>query len=85
MTTDNEKSIFELGVQPLDGIMEKMEVKNTDLVRLSSENITHKMVKKARAGRRLKPKIKQKIVNALNIVREQRGLKLFSGKKLFNY
>ncbi|MBU0467933.1 MAG: hypothetical protein KKD07_02305 [Candidatus Omnitrophica bacterium] len=83
---ENQKNtIFEFGIQPLDSIMEKMELKNTDLVRASDENITHKMVKKARSGRRLTTKVKQKIVNAINIVRDQRGLKQFGRKKLFNY
>lgn len=82
---DPQKFTLEFGVQPLDGIMEKMALKNTDLVRVSSENITHKMVKKARGGRRLNPHVKQKIVNALNIFREQRGLKPFISKKIFNY
>ncbi|OGX07600.1 MAG: hypothetical protein A2Y06_07385 [Omnitrophica WOR_2 bacterium GWA2_37_7] len=82
---DQGKSIFEFGIQPLDSIMEKMELRNTDLVRASEENITNKMVKKARSGRRLTPKVKQKIINAVNIFREKRDLTELSPKKLFNY
>ncbi len=43
----------DLGVQPLAGLMAKCDLKQTDLVAASDEQITHKMVTRAMKGRRL--------------------------------
>ncbi len=72
----------EKGVQPLDGILTLMGLKNSDLVSSSSEQLTHKMVARGRKGRKLTPNVQHKILNALNAVQKQ---KLFSLKDLFNY
>ena len=56
----------ELGLQPLAGLMTEHGLKPNDLVRNSTEQLTHKMVSRAVKGRRLTPKIQQKIVHALN-------------------
>jgi hypothetical protein len=66
----------DLGEQPIAGIMLEHGLKPNDLVSNSTEQITHKMVSRAVKGRRLTPKIQQKILNALNkAVGKQYGLK----------
>ncbi|MFP4472763.1 MAG: hypothetical protein ACLFPX_02690 [Candidatus Omnitrophota bacterium] len=61
----NEKNNTE-DRQPIDGIMETSGLRNHDLVDASAEQITHKMVAKARKGRRLSRKVQEKICRALN-------------------
>ena len=74
--------VRELGVQPLDGIMARLALTNADLVRVSTEQLTHKMVAKGRKGRRISMKIKMKIVKALNLASPEEK---FTPKALFNY
>ena len=71
----------DLGEQPLAGIMAKLGLKPNDLVGKSTEQLTHKMVGRAVKGRWLTPKIKSKVLAALN---NATG-KDFSLKDLFNY
>ncbi len=56
----------ELGPQPLDKLMSRLELDNHDLVAAAAEPLTHKMVQKGRKGRRLTPKIQCRILSALN-------------------
>lgn len=72
---------MELGVQPLDAIMEEQELKNHDLVAVSSEGLTHKQVAKGRKGRRLTRNIQDKIAAALS---EKTG-SVYSVSDLFSY
>ncbi len=58
--------VLELGVQPLNKIMEELALKNHDLVAASTEGLTHKQVQKGRKGRRLTRNIQDKIVLALS-------------------
>jgi len=50
--------------------MEENEITNHALVEASKEHITHKMVARARKGRRLTSKVKNKITRAFNIARK---------------
>ena len=61
----NDKKI-ELGVQPLDQVIEEKGLKNHDIVAASTEGLTHKQVQKGRKGRRLTRNIQDKIVVALS-------------------
>ncbi|MDD3276004.1 MAG: hypothetical protein PHP93_03025 [Kiritimatiellales bacterium] len=61
----NEEKL-ELGVQPLDAIMEERGLKNHDLVAASKDGLTHKQVQKGRHGRRLTKNIQDKIVDAIS-------------------
>ncbi len=72
----------EYGCQPLDAIMGSLDLQNHDLVKSSTEQITHKMVHKARSGRRLTRKVQIKILNALNACQTQRS---FTLKEIFTY
>ncbi len=55
-----------LGEQPLARIMDANGLVPRDLVTASTEQITHKMVARARKGRRLTPNVQNKILTALN-------------------
>jgi hypothetical protein len=71
----------DLGLQPISGLMTEHELKPNDLVRNSTEQITHKMVNRAVNGRRLTPNIQHKILNALN----KAAGKEYELKDLFSY
>ena len=70
-----------LGPQPISGLMAEHGLKSNDLVRNSTEQLTHKMVSRAIKGRRLTPNIQHKIINALN----KAAGKVYELKDLFNY
>jgi hypothetical protein len=64
MTEENSMNV---GVQPLDAIMNELGISNHDLVVVMQPGyITHKQVQKARKGRRLTPKLQDKVLTALN-------------------
>jgi hypothetical protein len=70
-----------LGLQPVAGIMEEHGLKAHDLVAVSTEQITHKMVSRACKGRRLTPNVQCKIRNALNNAAGRE----YSIRELFTY
>ena len=70
-----------LGEQPIARIMVEHGLKAQDLVAISTQQITHKMVSRASKGRRLTPNVQSKIRDALN---ESTG-KEYSMEELFNY
>ena len=70
-----------LGEQPIAKIMADRGLKARDLVSISTQQITHKMVSRACKGRRLTPNVKFKIREALN---GSTGEKYPMGE-LFNY
>lgn len=55
------------GPQPLDRLMTSWGLSNHDLVEISTEQLTHKQVQKARKGRELTLKMKMKVARALNV------------------
>jgi len=61
---------YEHGRQPLDQIMTQTGLENHDLVAVSTDQITHKMIRKARTGRRLSRRVQLKILTALNACSE---------------
>ena len=72
----------DLGVQPLDVLMAKHGLTNHALVAASTEQLSHKVVQKARKGRRLTPKAKTKVLNALLAALPDQK---FAHRDLFNY
>ena len=64
MNPDNE---LNHGTQRIDSIMAAWGLENHDLVGVSTEQLTHKQVQKARAGRQLTLKMMQKVARALNV------------------
>ena len=72
---------LELGIQPLDAIMEDRGLKNHDLVAASKDGLTHKQVQKGRKGRRLTRNVQDKIVAALSASAGE----TYKLDQLFNY
>jgi hypothetical protein len=70
-----------LGEQPIAGLMGEHGLKPHDLVAASTEQITHKMVKRACGGRRLTANVQGKILRAFNSAAETSLRK----EALFNY
>ena len=62
----NIETEHNLGEQPIARIMADHVLKARDLVTISTQQITHKMVSRACKGRRLTPNVKSKILDALN-------------------
>jgi len=73
--------VLELGVQPLNEIMEEQGLKNHDLVAASTEGLTHKQVKKSRNGRRVTRNIQDKIISALSVA----STEMYTHAQLFTY
>ncbi len=65
--SDYPKDDRDLGAQPLDHMMEAWGLENHDIVAVSTEQLTHKQVQKARKGRRLTLKMMQKVTRAFNV------------------
>jgi hypothetical protein len=55
------------GDQPLGRQMDEWGLGNHDLVDVSTEQLTHKQVQKARKGRELTLKLKMKVARAFNV------------------
>lgn len=72
----------DLGVQPLDDLMAKHGISNHALVTASTKQLSHKVVQKARKGRRLTAKAKTKVLEALHELLPE---KKFAHRDLFNY
>ncbi|CAN0295081.1 unnamed protein product, partial [Scytosiphon promiscuus] len=71
----------DLGPQPIAGLMDSRELSSHDLVAASPEQINHKMVARARKGRRLTSNTANKVLRAFNAAAET-DLQL---SDLFNY
>ena len=77
---NNDKEL-NLGPQPIIDVMAHHKLDGHDVVSASTEQITHKMVARACKGRRLSPRVKQKVLNALNNASGEE----YSLRDLFNY
>ncbi|MDO8730372.1 MAG: hypothetical protein Q7J69_04220 [Candidatus Omnitrophota bacterium] len=53
---------------PLDELMTERGLSNADLVKASTEQLTFKMVQKARKGKPLTPNVQNKIIAALKVL-----------------
>jgi hypothetical protein len=71
----------DLGEQPIARVMDERGVTAHDVVAASTEQITHKMVQRARKGRRLTPQVMKKIQRALNAATGES----FALRDLFDY
>ncbi len=76
-----EQFTREFGPQPIDQLLDDRKISNHDLVLASTEQLTHKMVAKARRGRWLSSKVRCKILRALNKASGEN----FTATDLFNY
>jgi len=82
----------DLGVQPLDRMMDEWGMGNHSLVEVSTEQLTHKQVQKARKGRRLSLKMMQKVTRAFNVAiwyrlsnEQKENYYEYMHRDLFNY
>jgi len=82
----------DLGPQPLDAMMSAWKFDNHEIVDVSTEQLTHKQVQRARSGRRLTLKMMQKVCRAFNVCiwyklsDEQKEVYFeYMHKHLFNY
>lgn len=73
---------MEKGIQPLDKLMTELGLTNANLVDISKDQLTFRMVAKGRKGRRIKLRIQSKILRALSACVPT---KVFSLSDLFNY
>ena len=81
----NHSESRQKGVQPVDEILSSAGINNHDLVEISNEHLTHKMVQKARKGRQLTRNVQNKVLNALNAIRQQQDCEPLRLDDLFNY
>jgi len=79
---EKETARLEYGPQPVDGILKSRGISNADLVGASTRQLTHKVVQKARKGRRLTPNAQAKIAEALSALCPG---ETFMPRDLFNY
>lgn len=81
-----EAESMDVGVQPIDALMDAHGVKNHDVVAADETlGVTHKVVGKARKGRRLTARMQRKILVAVNRCLSERGLERAAFDGLFNY
>ena len=71
----------EFGEQPISALLVSLGLDNHDVVAASTEQLTHKMVAKARRGRWLTMRIRLKILRALNAASGN----VYTLADLFNY
>jgi hypothetical protein len=82
----------DLGPQPLDAMRKAWNMSNHKMVEVSTEQLTHKQVQRARSGRRLTLKMMQKVNRAYNVTiwfqlsddQKERYFE-YMHKHLFNY
>ena len=60
-------SAMDCGPQRLGVLMDQWKLQNHDLVEVSTEQLTHKQVQRARNGRRLTLRMMQKVMRAYNV------------------
>ncbi len=82
----------DLGIQPLDAMMDAWGITNNEIVDVSTEQITYKQIQRARKGRRLTLKMMQKVNRAFNVTiwyklndEQKEAYFEYMHKHLFNY
>jgi len=82
----------DFGTQPLDRILDGWKLTNHQVVAISPEQLTHKQVQRARAGRKLTLRMKQKLARSLNFAvwsrlnnGERESYQEYFPKHLFSY
>lgn len=75
-----------LGVQPLDALLNEHGLTNQQVVAASKEPLTHKAVQRARKGRLLTPQTQKRVIVAMNAALKAAGIERVCGlADLFNY
>ena len=84
---ESPSNVHDHGPQPLGDLMAEHELKPNDLVEASMQQVeltsglTHKMISRAIKGRKLTPKVRLRIVDALNLAAGTN----YGPRDLFNY
>jgi hypothetical protein len=73
-----------MGPQPLNILMEEAGLSNSDLVKSFEAQLSHKVVQKARTGRRITTRMQVKIAEAFNKATDPEAPPL-KRDQLFNY
>ena len=88
MTTEDR----DFGDQPLDTVLDGWTLTNHQVVEISPEQLTHKQVQRARTGRKLTLKMKQKLARSVNFAiwgrltnEEREAYVEYFPKHLFSY
>jgi hypothetical protein len=77
---------LDLGPQPLNALLELHGIANTQIVDCDdSLAVTHKVVGKARKGRRLTARMQRKVLAAVNAALKQRDIEETTFEGIFNY
>lgn len=75
-----------LGAQPIDALMDAHGLKNHDIVAADvTKGVTHKVVTKARKGRRLTARMQKKILASVNVCLAAKALSVVTHQDLFLY
>ncbi|MEM9480340.1 MAG: hypothetical protein AAGA58_11870 [Verrucomicrobiota bacterium] len=56
---------MDAGLQPIDGLLNQLGIDNHAVVDASNEQLTHKVVAKARKGRKLTRRAQEKVLRAV--------------------
>lgn len=82
----------DLGTQPFDAMMTAWGITNNEMVDVSTEQLTHKQIQRARNGRRLTLKMMQKVNRSFNVTiwfklndEQKEAYFEYMHKHLFNY
>ena len=82
----------DFGDQPLDTVLDGWTLTNHQVVEISPEQLTHKQVQRARTGRKLTLKMKQKLARSVNFAiwgrltnEEREAYVEYFPKHLFSY
>lgn len=80
------------GPQPIDALMRRWHLENHDLVAISTDQLTHKQVQRARKGRQLTHHLMQKITRTFNAAilaqlnaEERKTFAEYPQRQLFSY
>lgn len=75
-----------LGSQPVDGLLAAHGISNHEVVAAdSTKGVTHKVVGKARKGRRLTARMQRKVLAAVNQCLAAKSVTAVTVSDLFNY
>ncbi|MFT5387035.1 MAG: hypothetical protein ACI9F2_000396 [Lysobacterales bacterium] len=77
-----EEKPTEFGPQPLIELLVELKLSNKDLVDVSTEQLSFKMLQKGAKGRKISNNIKSKILRSLNKLSSEKN---YAFKDLFTY
>jgi hypothetical protein len=83
---DSFRMEMDAGPQPIDALLTELGLDNHAIVAASTDQLTHKMVAKARKGRRLTRHSQEKVLRAFETATKGKDPEVtYTMKDLFNY